>query len=371
MNSGEDDLAPVNCFMSYRRADNAAYRNVVDQLKSDLSGRFEAETGRQLRIFIDRDDIGWGEDWRQKILVSIKQATFLMPVITMRYFDSDACREEFVAFYEDARRIGVTDLIMPIVLAGGSRITEDSPSEEMRIVHRLQHISIENAFIEGFNSPEWNRILGRMVSELSTAVVRAEGKLVNRESRSVVSLETGTLDESSSEEKFADLFELQNRAAGISNAFEGIEQDIAAVMEVLNPLLDAPLDLSTPAQRVRILSAASALREPAAAFLESTAALEERVSGVDSGMRLMLDEFSSMQTPQARELLDSLETVGDRSTGYEKVLAAMPSISDGLRMLGMTNINMRKAVQPVIRGFQSLQRTAQIVDSWSRFRQLE
>lgn len=354
--------------MSYRRADNTAFRDVVDQLKSDLSGRFEAETGRQLRIFVDRDDIGWGEDWRQKIFDSIKQATFLIPIITMRYFDSDACREEFIAFYEDAKRIGVTDLIMPIVLAGGSRITADSTSEEMRIVHGLQHISIENAFIEGFDSPQWNRLIGRMVRELSSAVTKAESKLVDRESRSAASSDTVSDGEQASDGEFADLFELQSRMEGMQEAFVAVGQDFEAVMDVLNPLLnDSLTDLSSPAQRIRVLGAANALREPATVFAKSASALEERVAGIDSGIRLVLDEFSSMETPQARELLGSLATAGNRSSDYEQVLATMPTISDGLRMLGMTNINMRKAIQPVKRGFQSLQRTAEIVDGWSRF----
>jgi hypothetical protein len=363
-------LLPVDCFMSYRSADNDAYREVVDQLKSDLSGRFEAETGRGLKIFVDRDDIGWGEDWRQKIFDSIKRATFLIPIITMRYFESDACREEFMAFYEDARRIGVTDLIMPIVLAGGSRIAPDSPREEMRIVHGLQHVSIEEAFIEGFGSPEWNKTIGRMVQELARAVDKAETKLQDRESRSAQESPAQTQDEVSSAE-YADLQDLQGRIADIPEKIDDMERDRNSVMDILNPVLDPSFWQQSPQQqKVKVLAAANALREPAATFAQSTANLEEHVAGIDSGIRLAVDELKSMESQPARELVDALVSAGSRSQEYDEVLAAMPTISDGLKLLGMMNINMRKAVQPVIRGFQSqsLQRVAETFDGWSRFR---
>lgn len=369
MESG-DGLPPVDCFLSYRRADNEAYRGVVDRLKSDLSGRFEAETGRKLRIFIDRDDIGWGQDWRQKIFDSIRTATFLIPVITMRYFESEACREEFMAFFEDAKQIGVTDLIMPVVLAGGSRITADSSSEEMRIVFNLQHISIEEAFLEGFDSPEWNRQIGRMVRELAKAVDRAETTLENRESRSARPPDGQSPGESLGDE-YADMQELQRRMGEVRKGIENIENDLNAVMAVINPLLDSSFwQLSSQAQKATVLSAANELREPAAVFAGSSSELEDLVSGIDSGIRLAIDELREMSSPQAQELVNSVLSTADRSADYVRIVAAMPTITDGLRMLGMTNINMRKAIQPVIRGFQSMQRVAEIMDSWSRFRDI-
>src|SRR3546814_1176065 len=90
-------------FMSYVRRDNEVHNEVVDELKHVLEGRFHAATGRELEIFVDRDSIGWGADWRASIRESVQTATFFIPVITMRYFESEACREELLAFHEYTR----------------------------------------------------------------------------------------------------------------------------------------------------------------------------------------------------------------------------------------------------------------------------
>lgn len=73
-------------FISYTRADNETFGQVVNRLKADLTGQFQAQTGRTLELFLDRDSIGWGEDWRQTIRTSVQAATVFIPVVTMRFF---------------------------------------------------------------------------------------------------------------------------------------------------------------------------------------------------------------------------------------------------------------------------------------------
>lgn len=85
-------------FLSYARVDNDEFDAVVDRLKRDLSARFHATTGRRLEIFVDRESIGWGADWRSEIRTSVANATFFIPVISMRYFESKMCREELVSY---------------------------------------------------------------------------------------------------------------------------------------------------------------------------------------------------------------------------------------------------------------------------------
>jgi hypothetical protein len=367
MSSSESQELPVSCFLSYRRADNDVFRGVVDQLKSDLAGRFEAETGRGLNIFVDRDDIGWGDDWRQKIFDSIKAATFFVPVITMRYFTSEPCRDEFTAFHEGAKRIGVTGLIRPVILAGGGRIVKDSPDEQMRILFGLNHVSIEHEFDEGFDSPSWHKKIKYMVREFAHGIEEVETILASRESASAAeSAETKDAEEPG--ESYADLHELQCRIEVINGEMtEAIGRDLKEVTEVLEPALNTAAANQPPAkQRAVMLAAAHSLREPAAKFAESAASLETEVVEVDSNLRLALAELSSMESEAAREVIDSLGKNDTAGPGLEEFNAAFVPVSDGMRMLGMININMRKASQPVLQGLQSLKHAVEVLDSWSR-----
>ena len=360
--------------MSYRRPDNKVYRGVVDQLKSDLAGRFEAETGRGLDIFVDRDDIGWGEDWRQEIFDSIKSATFFIPVITMRYFMSEMCRDEFTAFYEDAKRMGVTGLVRPVILAGGRHIVQNSPNEQMRILFGLNHVSIEEEFNEGFDSPSWHKKIKYMVAQLAQGIEEAETTLESRESAEAAeaaeaadTTETGNLQEP--EERQADLQDLQGRMDVINGGMaEAIGRDLKAVTEVLAPVLNDPAFSSQPPakQRTMMLAAAQSLREPAKKFAQSAATLETEVAEVDSGLRLVIDELSSMESETARNIIDSLSKRNAQGVDLEGFNEKVAPLIDGMRILGMVNINMRKASQPVLQGIQSLKRVMEVLDSWSR-----
>jgi len=99
-------LVPNRCFVSYRRDDNSAFNNVVDHLCEQMRAIYEAHTGDELEIFLDRTSIGWGENWREKISEAIDGAVLFVPIITMRYFKSEACTDELLAFTRQRRPRG-------------------------------------------------------------------------------------------------------------------------------------------------------------------------------------------------------------------------------------------------------------------------
>ncbi|HEX3825979.1 MAG TPA: TIR domain-containing protein [Sporichthyaceae bacterium] len=143
------DVGANRGFISYTRDDNDDFNRVVGELKRTLAGRFHAHTGRQLQFFVDRDSIGWGQDWRQRIRESVQAATVFIPVVTMRYFSSEMCREELLLFHSNARQLGVTELILPVTLAGADQITADHALEEVRLIESLNYKNIESAWEAG------------------------------------------------------------------------------------------------------------------------------------------------------------------------------------------------------------------------------
>lgn len=87
------------------------------------------------------------------------------------------CREELLLFYDTASKLGVTDLLLPIVIFGENVITEESQDNAVRIVAARQFRVLRDAVFAGVMTPQWNRDLFVLADELVDAVEAAEARL--------------------------------------------------------------------------------------------------------------------------------------------------------------------------------------------------
>lgn len=109
-------------FLSYVRDDDAHDRGRISNLRAHLEGEVRIQTGHPFSIFQDRNDINWGEQWRERIGEAIDSISFLIPIITPSYFRSHMCREEFEAFLLRERALGLPRLILPIYYVAADEI---------------------------------------------------------------------------------------------------------------------------------------------------------------------------------------------------------------------------------------------------------
>lgn len=111
-------------FLSYVRDDDAHDLGRISDLRTRLEGEVRIQTGRPFPIFQDRNDIVWGERWRERIKEAIDSISFLIPIITPSYFRSHMCREEFEAFLLRERSLGLPRLILPIYYVSADEIDD-------------------------------------------------------------------------------------------------------------------------------------------------------------------------------------------------------------------------------------------------------
>lgn len=355
----QPSLTATRCFFSYHRRDNNDYLGVVDRLKSELEGRFEASTGRELEIFVDRDSIGWGEDWRTKIRESVLGATVFIPIITMRYFSSDACMEELTTFYENARQLGVTDLLLPIVLAGSRNITSDHPSDEVRLIERLNYRAIETEWALGYESPQWIGMVNRMIDDLASALVRAEDALSIREQ---------TVTDEPEEETQAEA-DLTSLTEGIQDATT-LMQEAFAAMTALGTVIEGSTatanNAHNNAQRsAALVTASHQIGTAAKDFSQKASAFQQKVSETDASVRAVIAELRSIDMDQARQQLAALERPLRQMPDISRHLASIDEAVGGLRVASLTNVSMRKALQPAISAMQSMRIGLTTAQSWS------
>lgn len=357
-------------FISYRRDDNASFRKVVDRLHEDIGNTYEARTGRVLNLFLDRDSIGWGEDWREKIRSSVQVATVFIPIVTMRYFTSQACRDELFAFHEAAKNLGVTELLLPIILMGAENITKDDERPEVQLIESLNYKNIEPAFRAGYDSPEWLQIIDEIVADLIRGLKAAEDALSAEDAREAASAgdaRVGT--DGDDEEVEGDILEVSSMSVEfdeITALTEKANAEVVNLGEVASSVLEGvELEKMTPKQvNAHMFRVAQAFSAPAKQLEADGKALEERMTKTDARLRRLVSELRAIKSDNAQELLTSMITGFGESAELEEVGTQMESLVDEMKFASMMSVAIRNALKPAIRGIRSVQTAVSTFNGW-------
>jgi len=358
-------------FASYTRVDNETFGGVVDRLHKDLCGTYEAMTGKQILLFLDRESIGWGEDWRQKIHESVESATVFIPIVTMRYFNSQMCMEELLTFHAAAKRLGVTELILPIVLFGAEQIRDDDPRPEVQLIARLNYRNIEAAWTAGYDSAEWRTFVADRARDLDRALQRAESVLASEEksaaARVTVTAATGqssgtaTLSKAEEDLPTFDLEDMTDRMSLV----EPLTTRAVSELEFIGSLIGefSTEGITSQAAKVRAIRLADQLSEPATRIEQTGSELEEVMFGLDSEVRALVSELSSIDLPEARKQLIDLLT-SFQSVDMEDVGSQIQQAIEMIRLVTIGNMTMRRALGPATRGFRSMKNAVGVFSGW-------
>lgn len=376
-----DDSIPesvTDCFLSYKREDNDL-GGVVDRIRTDLNGMYSAHTGKSLRVFIDRESIGWGEDWRQKIRESVERATVFVPVVTMRYFTSQHCREELMSFYNNADQLGVTELLLPIVLMGEDQIRSDDSREEVRLIETLNYKRLQKAWLAGFDSPEWRQAMFDCVQDLDSALQAAERTLAQRETGSSAllaqrerSLRTG--DETESD--VSDVPEGIGDMVDLTERFLALEPLATAAVQALTTFSNETEEafggidvetLSTDQTRVKLFGAAAKLKGSSNAVFEHGERLQTAVEELDALLRGFVEEMRGIHLPQVQGQIDEmLLRFRDETGELAEAVEVVGQMVEMLKFVSLMNVALRKALRPGIRGLQSIKSAVSALQTWER-----
>jgi hypothetical protein len=107
-------MPSIGGFWSYAYSDDDRDEGRIGDLSRHLRNEYGLLTGEELEIFIDREDLAWGDDWREKITEALERVTFFIPILTPTYFLRSECRRELMQFAEQAKKQGAEKLILPI-----------------------------------------------------------------------------------------------------------------------------------------------------------------------------------------------------------------------------------------------------------------
>lgn len=154
-------------FWSYTHDDDKHEAGAIRRLAERIREEYSLITGEELAIFVDREDIAWGDEWKERIDNALVSTTFFMPILSPRYFRREECRRELFAFASQAASLGVDELICPILYVPVDGLAVDSPDEALSLVARAQYESWVDLRLCDERSSEHRRAVNQLVNRLA------------------------------------------------------------------------------------------------------------------------------------------------------------------------------------------------------------
>ena len=168
-------MISLNGFWSYVHADDKAEGGRISRLAKDVIAQFELITGDTIFLFLDKDNIAWGENWREKIDSNLASVAFFIPVITPRYFMRPECRRELQFFARKAIELGIKELILPLLYVDFPALHGDTASDDLiSLVRTFQWEDWNDLRFYGVASEEYRRGVFRLATRLVEANKQTE-----------------------------------------------------------------------------------------------------------------------------------------------------------------------------------------------------
>ncbi|MFE6056956.1 TIR domain-containing protein [Kitasatospora sp. NPDC056446] len=354
-------------FVSYAHHDDDLLDQAVRSFTEDLKKFYAAKTGNDVVIFFDHDSIGWGSNWRDNIDGELRSASIFMPIITMQYFNRQACRDELNAFHGGAKRLGAGYLILPIVIMGAGRISADHPIPEVGLIEALQYENLEGSFLAGTGTREWREGVSRIADKLILAMERAEERMTEI----AATEQAGETVESQAElDLLGAMEEIERIGIRMKVEMEDVESILTEWVEALTQgMADFGPGKSASVMRAKTIQMAQEVEARSRRLYESSTALAKSVDETDTLLRSVVGGLSEAGGQYSTELLESfLLSAQSDSAQLAADADSMGQLLDMLKALETLSVPLRKAIKPGRVGFTKLQDARHTIGNWSQIR---
>ncbi|MCX4685236.1 toll/interleukin-1 receptor domain-containing protein [Kitasatospora purpeofusca] len=156
-------------FWSYTHRDDELVDGRILRLAKAIGDAFELITGEELGVFVDNKDISWGDAWRARIDSALLSGTFLIPVVTPKFFLSQECRREVLTFAGNAASLGVSDLLLPILYVDVPALADNPASDEVvALIASRQWVDWRDLRLEDEGSPAYRKAVVGLAERLNS-----------------------------------------------------------------------------------------------------------------------------------------------------------------------------------------------------------
>ena len=131
-------MPETTAVLSYTRKDDEFFGGYITAFRKSLELGVHVVTGREdFRVFQDIEGIVIGENWQKKIADVIDASTFLVPMLSPLFFNSDPCRDEVSLFLQHEADLQRNDLILPVYFIESPKLEKPEERAKDRIMKEI------------------------------------------------------------------------------------------------------------------------------------------------------------------------------------------------------------------------------------------
>jgi hypothetical protein len=367
---GPDKLADMASdgpagFWSYAHEDDEQDGGRIRALAKAVKAEFSLLTGEELILFVDHDDLQWGDEWRARINEALSSTTFFIPVITPRYFAREECRLELLTFAGQAKSLGRSDLLMSIyyvqVLGFGSDASSDD--EAVDLVASMQWDDWRELRLEGQDSPAYRK----QVNHLAWRLVKISRSLAERDEAVGAELAKAVTgeDEPGLVELMAAAEAAMPRFNATMDALMGELNQMGEIAEGWVPKIARATSKSAGASMHAFAQLATALSEPAERVNALGKQYANELVTIDPAI-LSLIRFAQAggwDPSDAAELFANIRELRDVS---ERALAELRKLVAVLDQTAGLSRDLRRPVWQLRDGLKGVLDSSAIIEEWDR-----
>lgn len=350
-------------FWSYVHADDEVDFGRVSQLARDIVANYEAIRAEKIRLFLDTDELKWGDAWRDEVDEALSRVAFFIPVLTPRYFTSLECRRELQFFLDRTAALGIPQLVLPILYIDVPGIHDDVPPEPlMATVRARQWEPWQHLRFKDRESGEYRENVSRLAALISDRVAAVESIDVASVVAEMADDDEalGTLD------RMATLEEVMPRW---NETMQKIAAEVATIGEIMRRGTDELNGTSNQgkgfAARLAVARrVASELEKPVVAIEALAQTWVADLDSIDSGIQAILDRIQEAYAEGPEETTVFLTSIRDLSLAANQGLGGAATLVQAVEGLVGFSKDMRPALRRLKTSLLSMAEARAITDDW-------
>jgi hypothetical protein len=173
----EESPWEYDAFVSYTRFDESLKRFMTD-FTATMRRTFRGLTGRDMRLFVDVQEIRAAVLWEARLLSALNRSAILIAVISPSYFTSEWCAREwdmFLALEEERRRqyslLPYESVVFPVLLTESGTLLSTGADVQRRVQEAAarQTVDLANTDPEG---PDFGAKIARLAGDAVATIAK-------------------------------------------------------------------------------------------------------------------------------------------------------------------------------------------------------